>query len=79
MTYVLFHLQKELLDINNLGFVLAEDWCKDPPVVISLVLSLLKFNSTEHFALPLDNTDWYVLNNFFVFILSITRWNTVYK
>jgi len=57
VTFILFHLQEELLDFNNLGFVLAEDWCKDPPVMISLVLSPLIFNSTEYFALPLGNTD----------------------
>lgn len=44
------------MDINNLSFILAEDLCEDPSVVIPVVTSPLQL-STEHLDLPLDNTD----------------------
>jgi len=74
-------LQEELLDINNLSFILAEDLCEGPSIVIPVVTSPLQLQPTEHLALPLDytdqptiiNNDIYVLNKLFIStMLSIT-------
>jgi len=53
-------LQEEVLDINNLSFILAEDLCEDPSVVISVVTPPLQLHSTENLDLlleSLNNTD----------------------
>lgn len=59
-------MQEELLDINNLSFILAEDLCEDPSVVIPVVTPPLQLHSTENLALPLeslDNTDQPIIIN----------------
>lgn len=63
----MFPFQEELLDINNLSFILAEDiLCEDSSVVIPVVTPPLQLHSTENLDLPLeslDNTDQPIIIN----------------